>query len=113
MSIPLFVFGTLRHGERNHHYLEGFYDRMLPAVLPGYERVAALMIAPCNAGHVDGELYFLTESRYDRTLAGCDELEEIPPGRLIGHEYERQLVQVTTSEGIFTAWAYVQPSRPV
>lgn len=110
MSIPLFVFGTLRRGEPNHHYLDGFYDRMLPAVLPGYVRVAPLMIAERDGAEVIGEVYFLTESRYDRTLAGCDELEEIPPGMLIGHEYERRLVRITTAEGSMDAWAYVRPN---
>ncbi len=112
MSIPLFVFGTLRRGEPNHHYLDGFYDRMLPATLKGYARIAPLMIALRGDGLVNGELYFLTETRYEKTLAGCDVLEEIPPGTLIGHEYERRLVIVQTTEGDFQAWAYVQPSQP-
>lgn len=111
MSIPLFVFGTLRRGEPNHHYLDGFYDRVLPAVLSGYARIAPLMIAERDGAEVIGEVYFLTESRYDKTLAGCDELEEIPPGTLVGHEYERRLVRVTTDEGPLEAWAYVQPAR--
>jgi gamma-glutamylcyclotransferase (GGCT)/AIG2-like uncharacterized protein YtfP len=42
-------------------------------------------------------------------MAGCDELEEIPPGKLIGHEYQRKQVSVETAEGSFEAWAYVQP----
>jgi gamma-glutamylcyclotransferase (GGCT)/AIG2-like uncharacterized protein YtfP len=110
MSLPLFVFGTLRRGECNHRYLDGFYDRMLPAVLPGYTRVARLMIDVCDGAEVIGELYFLTAARYEKTLAGCDQLEEIPPGTLIGHEYERRFVRVSTSEGDYNAWAYVQPA---
>ena len=110
MSIPLFVFGTLRRGERNHHSLDGFYDRVLPAVLPGYGRVAPLMIARQTGAEVSGEVFFLTASRYEQTLAGCDALEEIPPGTLIGHEYERRLVRITTSDGPLDAWAYVRPN---
>lgn len=110
MSLPLFVFGTLRRGHVNHHYLDGFYDRMVPAVLPGYERVAPLMIAACDGGEVVGELYYLTEARYAQTLAGCDELEELPPGSLIGHEYERRRVEVHAEGQTIEAWAYVQPS---
>lgn len=109
MSIPLFVFGTLRRGEPNHHYLDGFYDRVLPATLPGYGRVAPLMIARQDGAKVDGEVFFLTPSRYSQTLSGCDELEEIPLGTLVGHEYERRLVRIHTSEGVLEAWAYVQP----
>lgn len=111
MSLPLFVFGTLRRGEPNHHYLDGFYDRMLPAVLDGYARVAPLMIARREGMEVIGEVYFLTEARYEKTLAGCDELEEIPPGKLVGHEYERRLVRIATAEGPLDAWAYVQPEN--
>lgn len=109
MSLPLFVFGTLRRGEPNHHYLDGFYDGVVPAVLPGYGRVAPLMIAAQPGSEVIGELFFLTAARYEQTLAGCDELEEIPPGKLVGHEYERRLVTVSTSAGELAAWAYVQP----
>jgi len=108
MSTPLFVFGTLRRGERNHHYLAGFYDRVLPAVLPGYARIAPLMIAPQPEAEVIGEVFFLTEARYEQTLAGCDQLEEILPGTLVGHEYERRLVRIHTAEGPLDAWAYVQ-----
>jgi len=107
--LPLFVFGTLRLGHENHHYLDCHYDEMLSASLSGYARLHPLMIARQAEGVVDGELYFLAEDEYDSTLAGCDELEEIPPGQLIGHEYQRKRVTVTTLRGSFEAWAYVQP----
>lgn len=105
---PLFVFGTLRQGEENHHYLAGHFVRMLPAELAGYVRIHPLMIAPQTGGRVDGELYFLQPAEYESTLRGCDELEELFPGQLFGHEYHRKLVTVTTTEGSFPAWAYVQ-----
>jgi gamma-glutamylcyclotransferase (GGCT)/AIG2-like uncharacterized protein YtfP len=107
--LPLFVFGTLRHDQGNHHYLHQHYDRWIPATLTGYTRVAELMIDRSPAGEVRGELYFLIRDQYDQTLAGCDELEELPPGQLIGHEYERRAVIVQTDEGTYTAWAYVKP----
>jgi len=106
---PLFVFGTLRCGAENHHYLAGHFDRMLPVTLAGYQRIAPLMIAVRPNAEVLGELYFLKPDEYAATLAGCDELEELHPGQLVGHEYERKLVTVTTSEGPHAAWAYVQP----
>ena len=106
---PLFVFGTLRRGHRNHHCLEGRYERVIPATLNGYCRLHELMIAPAAGGQVDGELFFLIRGGYEMTMAGCDDLEEIPPGQLIGHEYQRKQVTVQTSEGPFDAWAYVQP----
>ncbi|MCX7395355.1 MAG: gamma-glutamylcyclotransferase [Planctomycetales bacterium] len=107
-TLPLFVFGTLRSGRENHHFLLGQFERMLPANLAGYARIEPLMIAPRPAGLVDGELYFLRVDEYDATLAGCDRLEGIPPGTLSGREYERKRVVVATSAGLYDAWAYVQ-----
>jgi len=107
-KLPLFVFGTLRRDHRNHHYLNSHFDKVVPAILRGYQRLHELMIAPCADGIVDGELFFLKTDEYDATLAGCDELEEIPSGQLVGHEYARKVVSVETSGGVFQAWAYVQ-----
>lgn len=107
--LPLFVFGTLRLGHENHHYLDGHYEEMLAASLHGYVRLHPLMIVRQADGIVEGELYFLDDSEYEATLAGCDELEEIPPGQLVGREYQRKRVSVTTLVGSFEAWAYVQP----
>lgn len=109
LKLPLFVFGTLRRGHRNHHYLDGHYDVMVPAELRGYQRLHELMIARHPGGVVDGELFSLRLDQYESTLAACDELEEIPPGMLVGHEYERKLVTVETMDGPIRAWAYVQP----
>lgn len=108
-QLPLFVFGTLRRGHANHHYLEGRYLRVVEASLPGYRRVEPLMIAPHVGSEVDGELFFLPQDLYDAILADCDDLEGIPPGELCGSEYQRKQVQVITPEGCYTAWAYVQP----
>ena len=107
--LPLFVFGTLRLGQENHHCLEGHYEQMLAASLRGYVRLHPLLIARQADGIVDGELYFLDDDEYDATLAGCDELEEIPSGQLVGRDYQRKRVTVTTVSGPFEAWAYVQP----
>ena len=107
--LPLFVYGTLRIGRENHHYLAGHYEEMLAASLHGYARLHPLMIARQADGVVEGELYFLDDDEYEATLAGCDELEEIPPGQLVGRDYQRKRVTVTTVSGPFEAWAYVQP----
>ena len=107
-QLPLFVFGTLRRGECNHHYLAGAFDRMVPARLPGFARVEPLMIARKVDSVVDGELYFLTPATAARTLQGCDELEELPIGQLIGQEYRRVPVKTQTDNGDVIAWAYVR-----
>lgn len=70
------------------------------------------MIVPQPGGVVDGELFFIKENIYATTLAHCDQLEEIPPGQLVGSEYQRKQVPVETAEGCFQAWAYVAPERP-
>ncbi len=109
LQLPLFVFGTLRRGECNHAYLAGAYDRVLPARLPGFSRVAPLMIAREANSVVDGELYFLSPATYENTLSGCDGLEELPTDGLIGHEYRRFAVRVQTDSGEVIAWAYARP----
>lgn len=108
-SLPLFAFGTLRRGETNHHYLAGAYDRVLAARVAGFARVEPLMIARQAGAAVDGELFFLTSATYAETLCGCDNLEELAPGSLIGHEYRRIAVRVQTDVGEFLAWAYSRP----
>lgn len=111
--LPIFVFGTLRLGESNHHYLAGAYRRVLPAILPGFRRGVAPhgfpAAIPDHAASVDGELYFLDPDRYAETLAACDALEDLPPGELVGEFYRRAAVQVETAEGTCQAWAYIDP----
>jgi len=113
--LPLFTFGTLRRGERNHHYLEGTYDRWLPATLRDYGRIVAPhgwpAIGPVIGQEVAGELFFVRQPVFIETLANCDILEELPPGQLIGPHYERKQVVVETVDGNFPAWAYVDPAR--
>ena len=111
----MFVFGTLRYGESNHHFLENRYDKRLPAELVGYVRVESElgypMIDLSSEESVTGELFFLSEACYDQTMTDIDELELLPPGEHVGEWYERQTVTVSTLEGEFTAWVYVKPTH--
>lgn len=107
--LPLFVFGTLRRGECNHHYLAGHYERMIPATLSGYARCAELMIRRESGGEVRGELCFIRETEFAEAMAGCDLLEGLSPGEVVGEEYQRIQVTVRTVEGEFVAWAYTEP----
>lgn len=111
--LPLFVFGTLRRGEANHHCLAGSYERWLPATLSDFRRTVAAhgfpaIVASCG-DQVAGELFFICRALFTETLGRCDALEDIPPGKLIGPYYRRAQVSVATPEGPFTAWAYVDP----
>ena len=105
----LFVFGTLRRGHRNHHYIAGTFARMLPARLAGFGRQSPLMIARRDGDVVDGEVYFIRPDAWDRTIRGCDDLEGIAPGADVGSDYRRIRVSVDTPEGPVVAWAYVSP----
>jgi gamma-glutamylcyclotransferase (GGCT)/AIG2-like uncharacterized protein YtfP len=107
--LPLFVFGTLRRGEENHHYLDGRYTRQIPAVLRGFARIAPLMIARDGTGLIPGELYFLDPETYTATLRNCDDLEGIPAGAQSGPEYCRIEVTVETPNGSYSAWVYAHP----
>ncbi|MFN0199618.1 MAG: gamma-glutamylcyclotransferase [Planctomycetaceae bacterium] len=111
-TLPLFVYGTLRKGKCNHHYLHGKYDRMLTATLPGYLRVHPIMVKPHPGAAVEGELYFIKPELFHAVLQGCDHLEELYPGELHGPDYRRLDVLVTTAEGERRAWAYVNKDAP-
>lgn len=112
--LPLFVFGTLRRNEPNHHYLAGRYDRWLPATLSGFRQSVAAHGFPAIVrqpdDRVEGELYFISPGVYDETLRGCDTLEDIPEGELAGPYYRRAVVTVETDDGAYEAWAYIDPA---
>jgi len=115
-ELPLFVFGTLRRGEANHHCLAGRYERCLPAQLAGFRRTVARHGFPAivreAGGTVDGELFFLCPETYATTLRICDDLEDIPPGATAGAFYRRLAVTVQTATGPYRAWVYADPATP-
>lgn len=115
-QLPLFVYGTLRHGQENHHFLAGNFTRTLPGTLCGFQRLTGadgFFVAVQTAGQsMAGELYFLRPELYDDTLSRCDALEDIRPGELSGACYRRAEVRIETAEGDFPAWAYIDVSTP-
>jgi gamma-glutamylcyclotransferase (GGCT)/AIG2-like uncharacterized protein YtfP len=82
--IPLFVYGTLRDGEKNHHMLEGA-EFLGNKILPGFVRTEGIgpAIIPGDEGDsVEGELY----SVEPEALEKIDEYE--------GDEYPRELARL-------------------
>jgi gamma-glutamylcyclotransferase (GGCT)/AIG2-like uncharacterized protein YtfP len=116
-ELPLFVFGTLRRGESNHHCLAGRYDRWLPATLRDFKRTTAAhgfpQVVRSPGDHVAGELFFIRPADFAETLRRCDVLEDIPPGQLVGAYYQRAQVVVQTAAGSVTAWAYIDPREKI
>lgn len=113
-TLPLFVYGTLRRGGRYHNdYLAGRFDRVEVAQLPGFRKTVGShgfdVAEPDPEGVVAGELFFLSRARADSVLAGCDELEELPPGELRGALYQRIDATVRFGDGECRAWVYVAP----
>jgi gamma-glutamylcyclotransferase (GGCT)/AIG2-like uncharacterized protein YtfP len=105
--LPLFVYGTLRRGQCNHHYLHGKYERRLTAKLPGFHRIHPIMVVKHPTASVQGELYFIKPELYRAVMQACDVLEELYPGQTVGPDYRRLSFPVDTEEGTFQAWAYV------
>jgi gamma-glutamylcyclotransferase (GGCT)/AIG2-like uncharacterized protein YtfP len=112
-ELPLFVFGTLRRGESNYHFLAGRYDRCLAAMLHDFKRTMTAHgfpgVVPSPGENVTGELFFIRPAIFQETLRQCDILEDLPPGQLVGRYYRRTRVVVDSVEGSVTAWAYVDP----
>ncbi len=94
----VFVYGTLKKGERNHHLLQG---------CKGTKALAPGMRVHCGPGYpyairgegtAIGELYEVDE----QTLKRLDELEGHP------EYYRRELTEVVLEDGKeLTAWIYL------
>jgi gamma-glutamylcyclotransferase (GGCT)/AIG2-like uncharacterized protein YtfP len=97
----VFVYGTLRAGEDNHHYLRGAPLLRRAFTGPTFDLVdlgAFPALVPGGATAVAGELYDLD----DATLAALDELEDHP------HFYRR--AEIPLDDGTL-AHTYVLAGR--
>ncbi|MFB6845307.1 gamma-glutamylcyclotransferase family protein [Streptomyces sp. NPDC056373] len=113
MTLPFFVYGTLRPGEVNHGlFLRGRTrseepGRLADAVLyegPGYPYA----VEEPGGGTVSGELVTALPEAYAGLLAELDRLEEYVPGdpRSLYERVERKVVRECDGAAL-RAWVYV------
>ncbi|MFB8243528.1 gamma-glutamylcyclotransferase family protein [Streptomyces sp. NPDC055952] len=113
MTLPFFVYGTLRPGEANHRlFLHGRTRSEEPARLadtvlyegPGYPYA----VEEPDGGVVRGELVTARPEAYGELLAELDRLEEYVPGDPLSLyvRVERKVVRDTDGAGV-RAWVYV------
>lgn len=99
MGLSIFVYGTLRKGERNHHYLETskFFGtaktthpyKIIQRYAQDYPEGYPVAI-PCSSAEIlAGEVYEIT----DETLKQLDILEDYP------NEYDRFTEEFTLDNG--------------
>jgi gamma-glutamylcyclotransferase (GGCT)/AIG2-like uncharacterized protein YtfP len=111
-QLPLFVYGTLRHGQENYALLRGNTVAETPAVI---ERMAlySLRAYPMiveGESIVHGELMTLHPRIYTRLLADLDQLEGYRPGADSRFRREQHCVQ-TEGGAQLVAWVYVGDPR--
>ena len=113
MTLPFFVYGTLRPGEVNHDLLllgrtrSEEAARLADAVLyqgPGYPYA----VEEPGGGPVSGELVTALPEAYEELLAELDRLEEYVPGdpRSLYVRVERKVVREADGAAV-RAWVYV------
>jgi len=110
-QLPLFLYGTLCHGERNRHLIADAVERSLPGTVRGslQLRLDDNYPYPClieGTDRVGGELVYLTSQRYRVLLQVIDELEEYDP-RSDSGLYLRRRIRVDSAEGQVSAWTYL------
>jgi gamma-glutamylcyclotransferase (GGCT)/AIG2-like uncharacterized protein YtfP len=114
----VFVYGTLKRGERNHGLLAAHARSIEPASIRG--RLFDTGDFPALAegdGIVHGELVELDPASVDTVIAVVDRLEGCIPGRDDLSLYHRRIVTATTGDGAgHEAYAYfynaAHPSLP-
>lgn len=107
----VFVYGTLRFGERNHRLLEGAKRIAAIATVQGdlIDTGAGYPALILGSQHlVAGEIYEVD----DECLVRLDELEGYHgPGHPHNH-YERVVVEMRTDTGMYEGWTYIY-NQPV
>lgn len=108
LSFYVFVYGTLKPGERNFHYCDGYVESETLAYVRGvlYELPFGYPAMTRGNRKVKGVLLKISNPAI---LMNLDSLEGYDPQRTSGaNEYERHLVKVYSLEDRFIveAWTY-------
>lgn len=112
MSLPFFVYGTLRPGEPNHDvFLRGRTLKEEPATLTGallYDGPGYPYVVEEPGARVRGELITARAEEYGELLDVLDRLEEYVPGdpRSLYERVERDVVRDGDGR-VVRAWVYV------
>ncbi len=95
MQQLVFVYGTLRQGESNHHFLAGAQLLGMHETQPEYALYDLGAYPAVIQGHntILGEIYLID----DDTLQALDKLEDVPI------EYRRELIDTPFGQ----AWIYL------
>lgn len=111
MAVYLFVYGSLMSGLRNHHLLEPFLLRTLPARADGVQLYPVHPDWPgavAGPGAVMGELAELDSARLTEAFAVLDELEDYYGPGDPRNLYVRLETEVRSLGGeLFRAWIYL------
>jgi gamma-glutamylcyclotransferase (GGCT)/AIG2-like uncharacterized protein YtfP len=107
-SLKVFVYGTLKPGEANHHYCDGYIQTQTLAYTRGVLYSLAVGYPAMTEGNnkVKGVLLGFNNAHI---LASLDRLEDYQPQRASSlNEYYRRLVAVYNSNDqlITQAWTY-------
>lgn len=110
-ELPVFVYGTLRPGQKNFlPFLGGRVLRTVPASIEGrlyFVRDGGYPYLLPEPGRVAGDLAFLDPRLREETLGGLDSLEEYDPLDEDHSIYLRRQAKVTLADGgHVTAWVY-------
>ncbi|WP_305043258.1 gamma-glutamylcyclotransferase family protein [Geoalkalibacter sp.] len=110
-QLPIFVYGTLRPGEKNYRaYLGGRTLAEIPASVRGelyFVEDGGYPYLVDGAGRVEGELVILVPEDYAQTLEMLDALEEYDPNNEAASVYLRRQGRVRLTDGTETdAWTY-------
>jgi gamma-glutamylcyclotransferase (GGCT)/AIG2-like uncharacterized protein YtfP len=114
-QLPVFVYGTLRHGQLNYHLLDGKTVSKLPASIAD----AALYALPeypmltDGTSVVRGELMTLDPHQYRSILSSLDSLEGYVPGNPIDQNTYNRLERTAQLENGSPVRAWVYLGNPV